>query len=140
MNKENLDSALTAFLKLICYLENSELIKPFKNKNAGNEDIHDLLYIPIKRLSEIYKDIEKGAAHLNEKYDDIQKWANAIWYAIDCNSHTRNSISTKAITIDKNTKDTLLSFLNRPLNTQLDIDNIHDIAEDIYILLNNNHD
>lgn len=125
------EAAIKAFLKMMCYVENSKLIS---YNDSG--DYQKIWYVPIHNLASIYKELEKDKnKSIGEYLDRIAKNANLIWYAIDCRTDIRTYIPNIPITIDGETKKTLLSFLRMPLNTELNIDSIHDIAGRIDILI-----
>ena len=130
------ETVIIAFLRLMHYVENSDLVSNYKIESEITNDGYKLFYLPILRLSLLWNNVKNNndfsiSNHLSE----IKKDANAVWYAIDCRNDIPHGIPKSTIKIDKETKNTLFLYLDIPLNTQLNIYTIHDIAGKIEVLI-----
>lgn len=126
-----------AYLDVISEFKKSGILEVVSHRDQETEAAYDLLFLPVCRLTSIHERILKeDIIDLDSNtLRDIASDSNAIWYAIDCRNDIPAQIPKKAINLAPQTCNLLSSKLEKHIPSKMNINDIHLLAGDIEIFI-----
>lgn len=137
--KKDLRKVILKYLELCHYFKNSKMwgdeegiILYETDTNADGQDYPILyLYKPIAEASKLYGKI-KDTEDFTEFIPRIKSIADKTWYALNCRSDVLSSTENLTIEVPDATKNPILSYFLRPLNTTINRDFLESISCEIW--------
>lgn len=119
--KKELDEMLVRYLQLCEAFRDSDIwsdearksmLHYLIDKDEIEPPVMDLFY-PLNRACKILKELNNGDCIVSDKYEEIHKIADGVWYALEQRSYIRDNTSEKEINVDKAIVEDLVRVFGR---------------------------